>query len=275
MPEAQIARATAEPLLRDLFSTACGRFDRAHNHAVERNHGLPDAILLHVPDGRGWVETSSRAEIGPGSLVLLPGGIQHAYAADQRDPWTIEWIHFQGTAAPAFCRLLGAERSARVWPHAAVLHTSHPFTTVYDLMLGGCTPSNLVHASLILRTLLAELHIETMEGEAGDSETRVRQTMEWMRHHPAERTSLSALARKAGLSIPHYCALFRRLAGCAPMEHLRRLNIQRACELLDTTALPVSTIASRLGWEDPLYFSRSFRRITGVSPRTWRFKLKA
>ena len=54
------------------------------------------------------------------------------------------------------------------------------------------------------------------------------------------------------------------------MDFFIRLKMQRACFLLDTTDMPIKAIAADLGFEDPLYFSRSFRRIHDLSPVQYR-----
>jgi AraC-like DNA-binding protein len=46
--------------------------------------------------------------------------------------------------------------------------------------------------------------------------------------------------------------------------------MRRACELLDTTRLPIKQIADQLGFTDPLYFSRQFRQIHELSPVQYR-----
>lgn len=74
----------------------------------------------------------------------------------------------------------------------------------------------------------------------------------------------------AGLSVPHYSALFRRRTGYAPMDYFLRLKIQRAGQLLDTSALRVAEVASEVGCDDAFYFSRLFKKITGQSPRDYR-----
>ena len=50
--------------------------------------------------------------------------------------------------------------------------------------------------------------------------------------------------------------------------------MHRACQLLDTTQSSVKIIASSLGYEDPLYFSRAFRAVNETSPQTYRQKRK-
>ncbi|WP_375791535.1 helix-turn-helix transcriptional regulator [Microbulbifer hydrolyticus] len=47
-------------------------------------------------------------------------------------------------------------------------------------------------------------------------------------------------------------------------------NIEHACDLLDCTDLSVGEIAFQLGYDDPLYFSRVFKRVIGLSPSSYR-----
>ena len=48
------------------------------------------------------------------------------------------------------------------------------------------------------------------------------------------------------------------------------MKMERACYLLDTNNQPVSRVAQALGYDDPQYFSRLFRKVTGLSPRDYR-----
>ena len=52
------------------------------------------------------------------------------------------------------------------------------------------------------------------------------------------------------------------------------MKMEHACSLLDSTDLSVGAIASRLGYEDPLYFSRLFSRTVGISPRSYRASIR-
>ena len=80
-------------------------------------------------------------------------------------------------------------------------------------------------------------------------------------------TDLSAMA---GLSVSHYSAVFKRQTGYAPMDYFIRLRMHQACQLLDTTELSVKEVADRLGYEDPLYFSRVFKSLHDLSPSEYR-----
>ena len=263
-------RMRLDPALGDLFVTATGHFPKAPGHYVERINGIADAIMIRVLHGTGWVDTGNRQEAVAGEIIFIPPGIPHTYGSSDMDSWMIEWIHFQGTSVMRFSGLLGATGGVQVLRGDFEGADFPQFSHIYETLEGGYTPLNLLKTAAHLRLILTELYTRLLDGPPSGAEARVRKSMEWMQAHPTARTSLAALAKTAGLSVPHYCGLFRRLAGYPPIEHLRRLNIQRACQMLDTSSLPIGEIAGRLGWEDPLYFSRCFRRVTGKSPKMWR-----
>jgi len=74
--------------------------------------------------------------------------------------------------------------------------------------------------------------------------------------------------------VPHFSELFRQQTGYAPIDYLIRQRIQRACLLLDTTVSAVSKITTEVGYNDPYYFTRSFRRVMGCPPRAYRHIVK-
>jgi transcriptional regulator GlxA family with amidase domain len=91
-----------------------------------------------------------------------------------------------------------------------------------------------------------------------------------MRQSLSQPVQIPTLARMASLSPSHFFALFKRQTGFAPMDYFIRLRMQRACDLLDATTLSVKEIAGKLGYEDPFYFSRVFKCMTGMAPSEYR-----
>lgn len=77
------------------------------------------------------------------------------------------------------------------------------------------------------------------------------------------------LQRRMGLSYAHVCRIFRKTFGVPPVHYLNRLRIERAKVMLADPRHDVATVARAVGFTDPGYFSRIFRRIVGVSPRRY------
>jgi AraC family transcriptional regulator len=86
----------------------------------------------------------------------------------------------------------------------------------------------------------------------------------------AERLSVSMLSSTVGLSRSHFSVAFRRSVGRTPREHVVRLRIERAMELLRYTNLPIGEIALGTGFCDQAHFANTFRRATGLRPTEWR-----
>jgi transcriptional regulator GlxA family with amidase domain len=103
-----------------------------------------------------------------------------------------------------------------------------------------------------------------------DTASRVRATIAHMRQHFATPLRIETLASMADLSTSQYAVRFRELTGDSPKNYLMRLRIHRATQLLDTTSDSITEVARTVGYDDPLYFSRAFRRLHEVSPSGYR-----
>jgi AraC-like DNA-binding protein len=99
---------------------------------------------------------------------------------------------------------------------------------------------------------------------------RIITTVAVMRRHIASPLSVPQLAKLANMSRSHFAELFRSQTGCPVLQYSIRLRMERAAELIHMGNQRMNHIASELGFRDPLYFSRQFRRVYGVPPTEYR-----
>jgi AraC family transcriptional regulator len=104
---------------------------------------------------------------------------------------------------------------------------------------------------------------------------RLDRCTEYLRAHPTATPRLAEVARIAGVHPMHLAKLFRKRFGYSMGEFLRRQRIAWACEQLSHEGATISTIAACAGFADHAHFTRTFRRITGCSPRWYRHHLGA
>ena len=78
------------------------------------------------------------------------------------------------------------------------------------------------------------------------------------------------LAKEIGLGYSAFRKRFREYTGMAPLEYQIALRIRRASRLLTSTSIPIAEIAADTGFNTPNYFSRFFRKATGLSPAEFR-----
>jgi transcriptional regulator GlxA family with amidase domain len=86
----------------------------------------------------------------------------------------------------------------------------------------------------------------------------------------SKRIPVQELARLVGLSTSHFCRAFKCTFGESPRDYVLRRRIDVAQGLMLTTSAPLSSIAVGCGMYDQPHFTRSFHRIVGETPCTWR-----
>lgn len=94
----------------------------------------------------------------------------------------------------------------------------------------------------------------------------VEQAMEYIKHHYMEPLTVTKLAGQYGLNSKQFSYLFQKHTGLGPNDYLIEHRMSRAKELLGTTACSVTEIAASVGYADPYYFSKLFKKRTGFCP---------
>jgi AraC family transcriptional regulator len=97
-----------------------------------------------------------------------------------------------------------------------------------------------------------------------------RRCVEFMRARLSEDISLDDLAAEARLSTFHFSRMFRQSLGVPPRVYLTRLRVQKACELLEMTDLPVTEIAFEVGYSSNQVLARVFLKHMRMSPSDYR-----
>lgn len=271
LPRFLVDQLAAHPLAGDLYPLAFGHYPKAGGHRMARD-AHDDCLLLYCTAGSGWLEADGKREaIGAGSLVLLPPGVAHRYGADAHPPWTIWWCHFTGSALPALLAHLGlgGRRSLDIGLQPALINH---FRALLAVQQTGFALESYLHASAQLRVLLTFLALKIPRGnEAPARAADIDRITAWMREHIERPVELAELAAAtSSLSVFHFARRFRATTGVAPMQYFIHLRMEHACRLLDMSDAPVHRIARQLGYEDPYYFSRLFRKVIGIAPSDYR-----
>ena len=269
----QLARASRLALLRPFHPTDVGIFHSASGHERRRPAGSSQTIFIHCIAGGGWCEVEgARHAVGPGSLLVIPARCAHAYGASTRSPWSIEWFHATGAGIPEILRRMGTNRRSPVLSLGPGVWDSGLFEEALSGLEAGFTDSHLVHAALALGHLLGRIIVRQKEGfpDRSSLAARLEKVAVFLRENHAQSPGVPAMASMAGLSPSHFAGLFLRHTGHPPVEYLIRARIGRACQLLDFTDLPIKEIAQKVGYPDPYYFSRIFKKVTASSPGAYR-----
>jgi len=266
-------QALKTPLLKDLLCTRTGFQGPSPAHYIPRPTGSYDFILIFCTGGCGWVEIDGREQtVQANEGFLIPAHTPHTYGSDPDNPWENYWVHFQGNQSGDFAKLICKDKLPAVFQLANPQEIIAGLEHLYQHMSHVHTSAMLLAASGILQQLLCsiQLRCQSSTGKMGTAEENIDKTIEFMAGNLSHRFSLKDLARQAGMSPNHYGALFKERHQDSPLNYFNRLKIQKACELLTTTDLRIHEVGELLGFQDPYYFSRLFKKTMGLSPRAYR-----
>ncbi|WP_068624268.1 helix-turn-helix domain-containing protein [Oerskovia enterophila] len=272
LPRSVVKDALGRRLLRRLVVTHAGYYPRAETHLMERPGGAPETILLVCTDGTGFVEMlGQQHRLGAGHAVVIPSGVPHVYGAAADRPWSIWWCHLQGSDVG---ELLSVGELDALRP-LVVLRNVERVVALLDEILSTLerdhAPVRLLATTAAAWRLLAQLAVDRLEPAPGDP---LERAMEYVKDRVDGPLRVPELAAMVGVSPSRLGALFRRATGGGVIAYQTSLRMARARHLLDTTAAPVKAVADEIGYDDPYYFSRLFRRIHDVSPSEYRRRVK-
>ena len=99
-----------------------------------------------------------------------------------------------------------------------------------------------------------------------------RLVMQLNQHYMKDWT-VSSMAKYCKLSVGYFSHIFKERMDAAPMHYLNDLRIEKAKELISTNTMKLSDVASMVGFSDSLYFSRVFKKTTGIPPKEYQQSL--
>jgi AraC family transcriptional regulator of arabinose operon len=266
-------RMKERPFTRNLVVSDIGYYPKADGHLVERMRGLKSHILVFCLKGRGWVTWSGRRrEVGPMEVFWVAAGEAHAYGTHRSDPWEIYWVHARGESVQDLLAWTPLTRSRPMTSFSNSHALRRQFNALLQRLERGYTDHSLLEMARFFVSLTSLLHVDAGSIKEIGQREKIEVAMDQMRQTLSCPLTLTDYARGVGFSVSQFSDLFKRHYGTSPMAYFSELRMQRARELLSFTKLSVKEIAAELGFDDPLYFSRAFKKVSGMSPSDYRLK---
>lgn len=273
------SRAPIKDKSRPLIVTSCGtyRLKTVKRLPTWRPKGRLDYQLLYIVSGKGhfYFHGEDRV-VYAGRMVLIQPRQEQRYEYFGEDKTEVYWVHFTGSDVKNILRSYNIPMDDPIFYSGASSTYSYLFKEMIH-ELQNCKTGYEDLLAMYLRQIFLLVQ-RTRQEERPTVSTYIQEEMEFARRyfneHYNEPISIQEYAESRNMSVCYFQRNFKQIVKHTPMQYLLTIRVNNAASLLETTDYSMAEIAAIVGYEDPLYFSRLFRKIKGVSPRDYRNLVK-
>ena len=240
-----------------------------------RPKGRLDYQIIYIASGIGhfhFGSADSETIVPAGNIILYRPKEFQKYEYYGEDNTEVYWVHFTGNDVKNILSRYGFREHEHIFPVGFSMEYEFIFKRLIA-ELQGCQEHYEEMLTLLLQHLLIlfqrELQCEHIrKHDYLDQEMHIAIT--YFNENYNQNINMNAYAASRGMSISWFIRSFKKYTGQTPMQFLVAIRIRNAQLLLETTAYPVHEIASIVGYDNPLYFSRLFRKQKDCSPVQYR-----
>jgi len=133
----------------------------------------------------------------------------------------------------------------------------------YDMAIKSSAYRLMTH---ILRNYKEESLSDSALKKRKNKMQRIDEIINYISGHYDDNLTTSSLSEKFFLNEHYFCHFFKEATGQSPVSFINRFRIEKAAKLLKNTDIPITQIAMNVGFEDPNYFTRTFKKYLGLTP---------
>lgn len=262
---------------KPLVVGSCGTY-RLYKHPrlpTHRPRGRLDFQILYIASGKVhfyFDNSEMDTVVSAGNMVLYRPKEPQRYVYFGTDQTEVFWVHFTGGNVKNILRGYGIQDNMRIINTG----TSPEYTRLFKQMiqeLQRCQTDYKDLSVLLLQQLFISIHRQItkehkLKNEYLDSEMEI--AMQYFNDHYNAEINIEEYAASRGMSVSWFIRNFKLYTNTTPMQYIVSLRIANAQMLLETTNYNVTEIGNIVGYDNPLYFSRIFRKQKGISPSEYR-----
>jgi len=220
-------------------------------------------ILILEGELRYTIDGKSQ-RLGADTQFLVPAWVRRVWTAPQGKGCTIAWCEFDDPNEEIRSLLLRCLSPTEQKEERAA------YGRIAGIFRRSSDEWRDLHLEAALKVMLARFLQHASSPAASDRPAkvhpRIKEALRWAQQHFMEHDALTGLMHSAELSPNYLRALFLEATLCTPHEYIEHLRLRHARYLLRETNWQLKRIAAEVGYDDPLYFSRLYRRFWKQAP---------
>lgn len=227
-------------------------------------------IFEYIISGKGYIEANGTTyEVHAGDVYCLEPGGRHTYYADKKDPYQKIWIN-------VFSDLLG-DVFKKLHISGKIVFTNSEYCRRYfDELLtlrkvSGNSSAICYSALSVLLQLMCTLadtaRRQNQQIDIPNTSIAIKNILD---QNIYDNITIEEIALTFNYDKAHIIREFERYYHQTPYQYLLSQKMTIAKQLLSRTSVPVTNISEQLGFKSVFYFSRIFKKKTGMSPSDFR-----
>ncbi|MFK7924030.1 MAG: helix-turn-helix domain-containing protein [Bacteroidia bacterium] len=228
---------------------------------------LQEFQLIYVTEGGGVLEDESgKYQIKAGTIMILRPGISHRYRPEKKSGWIESYIGFEGELAHRFL-------AKKTFADASIINCGirgeliDTYDKIFNLVKEEEPGFQAIASGLIIKLLGYLISFEKRKDFSGKPIEKVIQKARFqMREQFDQKMDLRQFAEANHVGYAYLRKMFKKYTGLPPHQYHLELKIMKARELIFTTEKSIKEICFELGFDSLHYFSRLFKKKTGVNP---------
>ncbi len=263
---------------RPLIVGSCGTYHLFTRPVLPtyRPKGRVDYQLLYIAAGKAhfFFKKGEETIVTAGHMVLYRPKEFQKYVYYGHENTEVFWIHFTGWEAKLILRRLGFPEKDHVINTGIQKRYKDIFQTIIqEMQLHKLHYEEYI--SLLLTELLILVNRHTVKKVKINSfvQNEIESALSYFNTNYNKDINIDAYAASKNMSTSWFIQNFKKYSGSTPMQYILSLRIFNARNLLETTSYNITEIANIIGYEDPLYFSRLFKKQVGLSPSEYRKRI--
>lgn len=264
-------------LNKNLYLTDVGYYPQARNHYRMRPKGSNEYILIYCVEGFGCVQINdTKHQLTPHSFYIIKADTPHCYFANEKNPWSIYWVHFKGEFSHIFYEKFKNLNKGQCVKIPFERNNAAEFEYIINLIGIKLSKDLFEYACILLYKTIGSFLYYPLRSKSkitNTNESLIDEIKEYLNKNVAEKLTISMIANKFNKSKSSIFSLFKQSTGYSIIHYFNLIKVQHACELMNLTEMSSKEISYTLNFQDPLYFSRLFKKYMGVSPSEYRKNL--
>jgi AraC family transcriptional regulator, arabinose operon regulatory protein len=258
-------------LIRNFYLTDIGFYPSAIHHHRERRQGIKHYILIYCTEGQGQVFLNTKEfTLSPNTYFIIPKNVSHSYKSSETEPWSIYWAHFSGEYADDLYKRTLIDDQPKVHAIPFDENRINLFDQIYSILEHSHEVREMEILNFnFLHLVTSMIYYKQTHPSIYDADA-TSNSIAYMKTCLHETFTIKQLAQQQNISVSHYSRIFKQKTGSSPIHYFNQLKVQKSCQYLYFSDRSIKEISSELGFDDPYYFSRLFKKFIGVSPAKYK-----